>query len=121
MRYTATIRSVIMTVTFILMTYSAQTALAHGHAGAAQVLTQVVLEGDRVYIWAASPYANPDGCSTSSYVALVKTQIAEPDWAVSAILTAFAAGKRVTFYFQGCVGTNWDPSVPLAGTFYIVP
>ncbi len=100
---------------------AAQPALAHGSGGAPQTINQVVVEGNRMFVYAPSAYANPDSCSTSGYVVLDAGSLNQPDWIASTILSAFNAGKKVAFYFQGCVATNWDASAPLATTVYLLP
>lgn len=103
------------------MTYLPAPALAHGSAGPPQTITQVVVEGNRIFVYAPVAYYNPDSCSTSGYAVIDATTVGQPDWVAATILSAFNAGKKMTFYFQGCVATNWDASAPVAGTFYLLP
>lgn len=48
---------------------------------------------------------NPDGCSSTNYLALDANQ-AGFDVLYSAALTAFSAGQDVRFYLVGCGGQN---------------
>ena len=121
MRSSRLIRAFFFLVTFGLTMHMPGAALAAGSGGPPQTLTQVIVEGNRIFVYSPVAFANPDSCSTSGYAVIDSTTLQQPDWVASTILSAFNAGKKMAFYFQGCVATNWNPSVPLATTFYLLP
>lgn len=96
--------------------------LAHGSGGAPQTITAVTVEGDKFYVASPIPYSNPDGCGNTTSMAFDSATLAKPDWMLSTILTAWTTGKKVAFYFQGCVvPAGGGASVPFATTLYVVP
>jgi hypothetical protein len=56
-------------------------------------------------------FNNPDGCGNSIYAILPSSDPSYKDQLAIA-LTAFTAGKQVSFWFVGCYSTPWGFTAP---------
>lgn len=93
----------------MFLSFSSFVSAYDGWSGAAKVASIRVYPNNQVLITMPGA-ANPKGCSDMSYIVLKNADTEAGKRQYSALLTAYASGKRVNLALTGCSGggtTGW--------------
>lgn len=77
------------------------------------------VENGETFIFLDTTVGNPDGCADNRAIALPTTS---PNYQgqLALLMTAFAAGKKVTIWVSECAPSPWAPSLPRAYAIQII-
>ena len=101
------------TLVFLCFALLPVVTLGAGSSGSGTVQSLEVDSYDQiVVVTGAANWANPDGCSGSSFVILQTSNAMYKD-TLATLLSAATSGKNVTFWMSGCIPTPWGGTAPL--------
>ena len=77
--------------------------------------------GGLVRVRVDKPIVNPDQCGGSEFY-IKELTAAQEDRFVSVVMSAFLAGKEVSFWISGCTtGSYWYATRPVMSDIYVFP
>jgi hypothetical protein len=84
-------------------------------------IKSIQIEGDAfALVILNAPGANPDGCGNPQ-LALVRATDKYYQSTLGLLMTAYALGSTVKFYYTGCYSTAWGYTVPIIWSTVINP
>lgn len=101
-----------------LLTFGSTSAFAGGFLNPPQKITYVAFQTNGLLLYADS-WPNPNGCTTRAAVMLLKTD-PNYDKAFALLLTAYASGKEVSGYSDGCAAHDAQTFNTIRGHKYLV-
>ncbi len=110
----------ILTITMLLggLLLGSTSAIAGGTLNPPKIITGVDFQTNGLLLY-ADGWPNPNGCTTTAAVMLLKTD-PNYDKAFALLLTAYASGKKVSGYSDGCAAHDANTYNTIRGHKYLL-
>ncbi|MCW2404415.1 hypothetical protein M2336_001044 [Sphingobium sp. B1D7B] len=107
----------VLSLPIFLMPTDANAGATSGYGKITQI--NVDAGGSAMRVEFDQPIVNPDGCGGADFY-IVELNSAGKDRFMSTVLSAFMAGKSVSFWISGCTtGAYWGATRPLMSDIYV--